>query len=334
MLFGALFFALAAETGCTKETLDHYKNEGFVDIELAWPEGAAPKGTRVLFYPVAADGKAVAAAEGEQALTYQSFECPADGFHGRVPVGSYKVLVYNSDTENLILRGEDDYDKATFHVMTESELAAAGKNATRAKECITQPKNLFVANCVHNPADGQRIDVVTVQFRERIEVKAQPKACVKTVILRFKVEGDDLIALDGGTFSGVSPSHHCATAKCATTSESVNFPTDRVTDNSGYNYKAEISVLDLIKPNSGFGTHTVRLNVVPNGGDPYTVTADVTKVVDQFLKDHGGTIPVTIPVEVGIELKKIGGVLTAQVTDWIPGTGGGTIGDPVENEVQ
>ena len=42
----------------------------------------------------------------------------------------------------------------------------------------------------------------------------------------------------------------------------------------------------------------------------------------------------TIPVEVGIELKKIGGVLTAQVTDWIPGTGGGTIGDPVENEVQ
>ncbi len=114
----------------------------------------------------------------------------------------------------------------------------------------------------------------------------------------------------------------------------MNFPTDRVTDNSGYNYKAEISVLDLIKPNSGFGTHTVRLNVVPNGGDPYTVTADVTKVVDQFLKDNGGTIPVTIPVEVGIELKKIGGVLTAEVTDWIPGTGGGTIGDPVENEVQ
>ena len=42
MLFGALFFALAAETGCTKETLDHYKNEGFVDIELAWPEGGGP----------------------------------------------------------------------------------------------------------------------------------------------------------------------------------------------------------------------------------------------------------------------------------------------------
>ncbi len=73
------------------------------------------------------------------------------------------------------------------------------------RECITQPKNLFVANCVHNPADGQRIDVVTVQFRERIEVKAQPKACVKTVILRFKVEGDDLIALDGGTFSVFRP---------------------------------------------------------------------------------------------------------------------------------
>lgn len=332
MLSGALFFALAAETGCTKEALDHYKNEGFLDIELAWPEGAAPKGTRVHLYPVAADGSALTAAEGEQLPACQSFECSAGGFHGRVPVGSYKVLVYNSDTENLVLRNEDDYDKATFYVMTESEVAAAGK-ASRAKECITQPKNLFVANCVHNPDDDQQINVVTVPFRERVQVKAAPKAYVKTVILRFNVEGDDQIALDGGTFSGVSSSHHCATAKCSTTSESVNFPTERVTDNSSYNYKAEISVLDLIRPNSGFGTHTVRLNVVPNGGDPYTVAIDVTKVVDQFLKDNGGSIPVTIPVEVGIELKKIGGVLTAVVEDWIPGTGGGTIGDPVENVV-
>lgn len=333
MLFGALFFVLAAEMGCTKEALDHYKNEGFVDLELVWPEGAAPKGTRVLFYPVSAEGEA-AAAEGEQPLTYQSFDCPADGFRSKkLPVGSYKVLVYNSDTENLVLRDEDDYDKATFHVMTESEAAAAGRKSTRAGECIAQPKNLFVANCVHNPDDGQKIDVVTVPFRERVALKAQPQAYVKTVVLRFKVEGSDMVMLDGGTFIGVSSSHHCATAKCATTSESVNFATDRIFDNSGYDYKAEFTVLDLIKPISTFGTHTVKLNIVPNGGDPYTVSADVTKVVDQFLRDNGGVIPVTIPVEVAIDLKKIGDILTAEVKDWVPGTGGGTIGDPVENVI-
>ncbi|MDE5695129.1 MAG: DUF5119 domain-containing protein [Alistipes sp.] len=333
MLSGALFFALAAETGCTKEALDHYKNEGFVDLELTWPEGAAPKGTRVHFYPVSAEGEALAAAEGEQAPVYKSFDCDATGLRNeRLPVGSYKVLVYNSDTENLVLRDETDYDKATFHVMTESEAAAAGRKSasTRAGECITQPKNLFVANCVHDPANGQQLSVVTVPFRERVAVKAQPKAYVKTVILRFEVEGSDMVTLNGGTFIGVSPSHHCATAMCASTSESVNFQTELAMDDSGYDYKAEFTVLDLVKPTSTFGVHTVKLNIVPNGGDPYTVSADVTEVVEQFLKDNGGTIPVTIPVEVAIRLKKIDGVLTAVVQDWVPGTGGGTIGDPVE----
>ena len=172
--------------------------------------------------------------------------------------------------------------------------------------------------------------MVTVPFRERVAVKAQPKAYVKTVILRFKVEGSDMVTLNGGTFIGVSPSHHCATAMCASTSESVNFQTELAMDDSGYDYKAEFTVLDLVKPTSTFGVHTVKLNIVPNGGDPYTVSADVTEVVEKFLKDNGGTIPVTIPVEIPIELKKIDGVLTAVVQDWVPGTGSGTIGDPVE----
>lgn len=338
MLSGALFFALAAEVGCTKEDLDHYKNEGFVDIDLVWPEGAAPKGSRIHFYPVSTDGETSAAAEGELAPAYQSFDCSADGFHGKLPAGSYKVLIYNSDTENLVLRDEEDYDKATFHVMTESE-AAAGKTgkksaSTRAGECLAQPKNLFVANCVYNPSDGQQIDAIEVPFRGRVEVEAAPEAHVKTVILRFKVEGDEQIALNGGTFEGVSPSHHCATAMCAMTSERVSFQTERVFDNSDYDYEARITVLDLLRPSAAFGTHTVQLNIVPNGGDSYIVSADVTKTVDQFLKDNGGIIPVTIPVEVAIELKRIDGVLTAEVTDWIPGTGGGTIGDPVETVVQ
>lgn len=344
LLFGALFLALAAEVGCTKEDLDHYKNEGFVDIDLMQEDGSPREGQyRVHFYPVSVATKAddAAGSEGpaieESVPVYRSFEFSGSSFHGKLPVGSYKVLIHNTDTENLALRDETDYDKAMFYVQTESEVNAAGKasKATRAGECITQPKNLFVANCVYTEdeetSSKQQLEVLDVAYRAHVQVKSEPKAHVKTVILRFKVEGDDQVALNGGTFTGVSPSHHCATATCAATSESVNFPTVRVSDGSGYNYEAEISVLDLVSPTQSFGTHTITLNIVPISGDPYTVSIDVTKKVEEIMKGNGGSIPVTIPAEIDIELKVIDGVLSGTLVDWIPGTGSGTIGDPVEN---
>ncbi len=341
MLFGALFLALAAEVGCTKEDLDHYKNEGFVDIDLMQEDGSPRSGQyRVHFYPVSVGSKAGetdGATIEETTPVYKSFEFSGSSFHGKLPAGSYKVLIHNTDTENLALRDETDYSKATFYVQTESEAnAAKSLGSTRAGECITQPKNLFVANCVYTEDEegGSKkdLDVLDVAYRARIHVKSAPKAHVKTVVLYFKVEGDEQVVLNGGAFVGVSPSHHCASCTCAMTSERVNFPTVRVSDNTGYNYMAEISVLDLVKPTGSFGTHTVALNIVPIVGNPYTVSVDVTKRVEQILKDNGGSIPVTIPAEIDIELKAIDGVLTAVLVDWIPGTGGGTIGDPVAED--
>lgn len=340
MLFGALFFALAAGVSCTKEHLDHYKNEGIVEIDLTQADGSPREGKfRVHFYPVSAGSRAAEETEGSESAgtesvpVYRHFDFEGSKFSGRLPVGFYKVLIHNTDTENLALRDAEDYDKATFHVLTGSEAAAAaGKSSevSRAGECLAQPKNLFVANCAYTESEGgdkERVATLEVAYRGHVKVKSEPKAYVKKVILHFEVEGDDLVALNGGTFTGVSPSHHCASGTCAMTSESVDFETERVYESgSNYTYKAEISVLDLMRPGSSFGTHTVTLNIVPKVGEPYTIEIDVTKFIDEFLREHSGSIPVEVSVEIPVRLEMIDGILSAEIVDWIPGTGGGTIG--------
>lgn len=336
MLFGALFFALAAQVGCTKEALDHYKNEGFVEIDLTQADGSPREGRfRVHFYPVAPVAMAAATDGTDEAAAvpvgpdpvYQHFDFEGSSFRGKLPVGSYKVLIHNTDTENLALQDEEDYDKATFYVMS-----SAGKSG----ECLAQPKNLFVANCTYTESeegDKEQLATLDVAYRGHTKVKSELKPHVKTVILRFSVEGDELVQIEGGTFVGVSPAHHCASGTCAMSSESVEFDTERIFEpGSEYTYKAEITALDLIKPSSAFGTHTVVLNIVPKTGTPYTVEVDVTEFIDDFLREHSGAIPVDIFVEIPVRLEMIGDILSAEVMPWEPGIGGGTVGDESTDE--
>ena len=271
MLFGALFFALAAQVGCTKEALDHYKNEGIVEIDLTQADGSPREGNfRVHFYPVAPaaevaaeDGTAQGGVvpEGSDPV-YQHFDFEGSSFRGKLPVGSYKVLIHNTDTENLALQDEENYDKATFYVTS---------SAGRSGECLAQPKNLFVANCAYMESEeGEKEQLATldVAYRGHIKVKSEPKPYVKTVVLRFSVEGDELVELTGGTFIGVSPAHHCASATCAMSSESVEFDTERIFEpDSDYTYKAEITALDLITPSSAFGTAFQRRGRRVGGAD-------------------------------------------------------------------
>ena len=331
MLFGALFFALAAQVGCTKEALDHYKNEGIVEIDLTQADGSPREGNfRVHFYPVAPaaevaaeDGTAQGGVvpEGSDPV-YQHFDFEGSSFRGKLPVGSYKVLIHNTDTENLALQDEENYDKATFYVTS---------SAGRSGECLAQPKNLFVANCAYTESEeGEKEQLATldVAYRGHIKVKSEPKPYVKTVVLYFSVEGDELVELTGGTFIGVSPAHHCASATCAMSSESVEFDTQRIFEpDSDYTYKAEITALDLITPSSAFGTHMVVLNIVPKTGTPYKIEVDVTEFIDDFLREHSGAIPVDISVEIPVRLERVGEILSATVVPWVPGTGSGTVGE-------
>lgn len=74
VLSGCMLLIMWAESGCTKQSLDHRKREGHVHIALQWDKGYTPAGSRFYFYPE----------DGSEAIVR---DCPKEGFSGTLPGG-------------------------------------------------------------------------------------------------------------------------------------------------------------------------------------------------------------------------------------------------------
>lgn len=132
VLSGCMLLIMWAESGCTKQSLDHRKREGHVHITLQWDKGYTPAGSRFYFYPE----------DGSEAIVR---DCPKEGFSGTLPEGSYRVIVLNSDAWNIALRNEQQHQTAEIYVLPEEE-------GLSAVPCICQPGNLLLAGGI-NEAD-------------------------------------------------------------------------------------------------------------------------------------------------------------------------------------
>ena len=75
VLSGCMLLIVWAESGCTKQSLDHRKREGHVHIALQWDKGYTPAGSRFYFYPE----------DGSEAIVRDG---PKEGFSGTLPEGS------------------------------------------------------------------------------------------------------------------------------------------------------------------------------------------------------------------------------------------------------
>ncbi|MCM1249810.1 MAG: DUF5119 domain-containing protein [Alistipes sp.] len=318
VLSGALFFALAAEVGCVKQGLDNRKNEGSVEIALNW-NGETPSGSRIHFYPVESAAEPVELEEGvdEAIPEYRVVDGSASGWKGKLPVGTYRVIVYNSDA-NVSLRNEQDYEHAELYVPLESEIAAAGVSPiSRVGECICQPGNAMVASQLEE-------GLLKVPFNDFVKVTAAPKPVVKYVEFNFRVEGD--VTLTGGMLTGVSQAVCCTTLKYHTDCYGVRFSVEPYSGEGDYNYEAKIAMLDLVAPGAG-AAHSVVLNLAANG-TPYSIAVNVTDQVAKYLAEQGGAIPVGEALPINIRLEMIGNVPSVEVLPWDnTGTGSGTIGN-------
>lgn len=87
-------------TGCSRrDILDDYPVSG-VEVRLDWSgvTEKLPEGVRIIFYPKGDNGRKVD--------TY----LPVKGGHVGVPPGIYSVVVYNYDTETVLVRGDESYE--------------------------------------------------------------------------------------------------------------------------------------------------------------------------------------------------------------------------------
>lgn len=85
-----------------RELLDDYPVVT-VQIGLCWDEtvlagGAMPEGMRAIFYPHDPAGRKV------------DVYLPVNGGEVKIPPGHYSVVVYNYDTETVLIRGEEAYE--------------------------------------------------------------------------------------------------------------------------------------------------------------------------------------------------------------------------------
>ena len=214
VLSGCMLLIMWAESGCTKQSLDHRKREGHVHIALQWDKGYTPAGSRFYFYPE----------DGSEAIVR---DCPKEGFSGTLPEGSYRVIVLNSDAWNIALRNEQQHQTAEIYVLPEEE-------GLSAVPCICQPGNLLLAGI--NEADK-----LEVPYQDTVSVSASPHSRVKKIRFFFKLENFVPVVLCSGTLSGVSSSIFCATGACSDASANVRFAASPA--EGEYDFSADVSVL-------------------------------------------------------------------------------------------
>lgn len=123
-------------TGCSLDD-DSYmlQYEGKVKVVMNWEEsiGERPEGMSVLFYPT--DG-----------APYWRFELKNEGGTVSLPVGTYNVLAYNSDTSNIIFENTNNYKTALVTSLSSPDELWCANTYTFKTKMPSQTLTLYIKN--------------------------------------------------------------------------------------------------------------------------------------------------------------------------------------------
>lgn len=166
-------------TGCSRrDILDDYPVSG-VEVRLDWSgvTEKLPGRSSVIFYPKDEKGRKID--------TYLS----VTGGEVKVPSGHYAVVIYNYDTETVLIRGEESYE--TIQAYTNfCKLGIAG-----TEKMVWGPDPLYVVN----------IDDLDIQnSEETLILKLKPKLVIRTYSFSIKVQGLSNVSNVIGSIGGMA----------------------------------------------------------------------------------------------------------------------------------
>ena len=162
-MFLLLLFGLPVLlAGCDfRDILDEYPVSG-VKIKFNWKGvDKLPEGMRVIFYPKSEEGRKVD--------SYLSVE----GGEVKVPPGRYDMVIYNYNTECVLIRGEKSYETIEAYTGPCTGLDASEK-------MVWAPDPLYVVS-IKDMRIEKSEDVLLMEF--------QPKLVVKHYSFEIKVKG-------------------------------------------------------------------------------------------------------------------------------------------------
>ena len=162
-VFLLLLFVLSVLlAGCDfRDILDDYPVSG-VKIKFNWKGvDKLPEGMRVIFYPKSEEGRKVE--------SYLSVE----GGEVKVPPGRYDMVIYNYNTESVLIRNDDAYE--TIEAYTDY-----CKGLETSEKMVWSPDPLYVVS-MNDMRIEKSEDVLLMEF--------QPKLVVKNYSFEIKVKG-------------------------------------------------------------------------------------------------------------------------------------------------
>lgn len=301
----ALGTAMLSLAGCVKRDLEMRPDEGYVEIVLDWAKAQSSRSARYLFY-------------NEAGMLVEEAGGITDCFRGTLPVGTYRLVVHNTDAGQVEWQGCERYESA--EVFARPTRYSTDHHPAEGVPCILEPRDVFAAGGCNES------ETVKVRQMDTTRLSVTPTALAKQVAIRFTVEtdGGQSVRALRGVLDGVAPGYfpgkgcHDASSSCA-----VEFTASPETEAASDIYTTRVNVFGLLTTaQSPAGTNAVHVTLALDDGRQVTDTLDITSILKQILASHGGAFPVEIPLEITLRVQGVG--LSATVRPWDEsGTGSG-----------
>lgn len=288
--------------GCERrELLDDYPVSG-VQVRFNWVgvTDKLPEGMRIIFYPK--DG------EGVKVDQYVSVK---GGEVLRVPPGRYAVVAYNYDTETVVLRDEELYERVEAHPVPYVDPESGAETGM-----VWSPELLYAA----------KMDELTVgDSDEVLEVEFQPKLWVYTFSFEIKATGLKNVSSIKGSVSGMDICHALGCRDCSTCRSSPIYFEAVKGDGVIRGTFTSFGPLAHSAATRGDIVVMLTLDLMKIDGEVQKVEVNITKAVTPPPSSGGGENPPK--TEVDIEVPPQDDDIVIDDVEPKPGGGGGIGGD-------
>lgn len=287
-------------SGCSfRDMLDDYPVSG-VRIKLNW-EGVTdklPEGMRVIFYPKDAEGRLV-----DSYMTVQGGEV-------KVPPGRYDIVMYNYNTECVVVDGTGDYASITAHTVPYTDLDAHEK-------MVWGPDPFYIVNMK---------DVRIEKSEQVLAMEFRPKPVVRHYTFEIKVKGLKNVASIVCNVSGMDDSYCISNGVSASGLAPIYVEAVRGEDVIRGSFSA------FAGDDEAVGTRAdeqvmMKLLLIRVDNTVQEAKVNITEAVESTPPDEGGEenppTEIEIPIDDEIEVEDVvvppdggGGGMDGDVNDW------------------
>lgn len=187
----------------------------------------------------------------------------ASGYEGSLLSGEYKVVVCNTDFDNIVLDMDKGYEQACGKVRQISALKSSSVHVAR-------PDNFYGTGSLS----------IDVKGEETVVEELYPVNLVKTLELNIKISGSDTLRIDAlsGHLTGVSSEIHIPTGENRFDRPAFILFEPEATHKGGY-----ASLLNIFGLSDGDsdGRVELHLNLAIKGGKKVTAFTDITEGVNK-----------------------------------------------------